>query len=82
MREIHGVVDATACDAVLPGNRRVSVADGDEFVVLWVSTADSGAALTPESARFIAKLLVESADRVASSQVHGSATQNPDGGAG
>lgn len=64
MRELHGIADAEKVQTVNEGNYKVAVTDGRGLVVLSIADATYPAGLSPDRARYIAKLLVESAKRI------------------
>lgn len=64
MREINGLADCEKIQTVNEGRYKVTVTDGDRLVILNIANATYPAGLTPDRARFIAKKLNESADRV------------------
>jgi len=65
MREIHGVAD---CEKVQTANEKgrypVEVTDGYGLVILNVGGQTYPAGLTPDRARYIARMLTASAGRV------------------
>lgn len=64
MKEIHGVADCEKIQTVNEGNYKVTVTDGNSFVILNIADATYPAGLTPDRARYVAECLVKSALRI------------------
>ena len=63
MQEIHGIADADRIKMVGGDLQSVTVIDGRGYVLVRHS-CNEAAGLTPQQARFLAKQIIASADRV------------------
>lgn len=65
MKELHGIADADMIATVnTKGRSTVEIIDGKDGVILRVDHATYPVLLSPERARFIAKMIVQSAQRI------------------
>lgn len=64
VNEIHGVADAMRMQTGPEPTHKVTVTDGSRLTILNISDATYPAGLSPARARFIARALVASADRI------------------
>lgn len=64
MKEAHGIPDAVKLRMQHDGDAQVTVRDGDKLVHLLVENATWGAGLSPDQARWIARRLIESSQRI------------------
>src|SRR3954463_10396162 len=64
MKEAHGIPNAVKLKMQHDGEAQVTVRDGQQLVHLLVENATWGAGLTPDQARWIARRLIESSQRV------------------
>lgn len=64
MKQLHGVPNAKKLAMSNSDGAEVIVTDGTDMVLLYLENAPWGAGLSPQQARWIARQLVQSADRV------------------
>ncbi len=64
IKERHGIVDARRMPYGPTERQSVVVTDGDDLVIITLSTSQNAAGMTVEQARMIAQMLMNSADRV------------------